>query len=237
MHAQTIPTKFYHTNQNEHYDILFNIIDAGSAASHFIGFVLSILTTPLILIHASDNGAVQSTLIGLSIFMLSMILLYGASTAYHTFNISKKANLYIKRMDHMSIFILIAGSNTPLCLTTLKGSAGIWLLSIIWGLAVIGMIFKFIWVTCPKWVSSVIYIIMGWVCILALPQLLAGLSVNGFLWLLAGGLFYTVGGIIYALKFPVFHNRFPNFGCHELFHVFVLAGSFCHFIVMYAYLT
>lgn len=236
MHAQTMPTKFYHTNQSEHYDIHFKIKDPGSAATHFIGFILSILATPLMLVHASNNGAVQSTLIGLSIFMLSMILLYGASTAYHTFNISKKANLRLKRMDHMSIFILIAGSYTPLCVTTLKEFAGIRLLCIIWGLAVIGMIFKFIWVTCPKWISSVIYIIMGWVCILALPQLLAGLSVKGFLWLLAGGLFYTVGGIIYALKFPVFHNRFPNFGCHELFHVFVLAGSFCHFIVMYAYL-
>lgn len=110
------------------------------------------------------------------------------------------------------------------------------LLAIVWGLAIVGMIFKLLWVTCPKWVSSVIYIGMGWVCILAMPQLLAGLSFGAFMWLLVGGLFYTVGGVIYAMKFPVFHNRFQYFGCHELFHVFVMAGSLCHFIVMYVYL-
>ena len=124
-------------------------------------------------------------------------------------------------------------------------TAGVWMsrsslvwgpFSIVWGLAIVGMIFKLLWVTCPKWVSSVIYIAMGWVCVLAMPQLVAGLSFGAFMWLLAGGLFYTVGGVIYAMKFPVFHNRFQYFGCHELFHVFVMAGSLCHFIVMYVYL-
>ena len=168
--------------------------------------------------------------------MISMILLYGASTSYHSFDISEKANLRLKRLDHMMIFVLIAGSYTPVCLTVLRGSIGMRLLAIVWGLAIVGMIFKLLWVTCPKWVSSVIYIAMGWVCVLAMPQLVAGLSFGAFMWLLAGGLFYTVGGVIYAMKFPVFHNRFRYFGCHELFHVFVMAGSLCHFIVMYVYL-
>ena len=158
-----------------------------------------------------------------------MILLYGASTSYHSFDISEKANLRLKRMDHMMIFVLIAGSYTPVCLTVLRNSVGMKLLAIVWGLALVGMIFKLLWVTCPKWVSSVI-------CVLAFTQILNALPREAFLWLLAGGLFYTVGGVIYAMKFPVFHNRFQYFGCHELFHVFVMVGSLCHFIVMYVYL-
>lgn len=215
----------------------FRVKDPGSAATHFIGFVAAILMTPVLLVHASNVGADVMTMVGMSIFMISMILLYGASTSYHSFDISPKANLRLKRMDHMMIFVLIAGSYTPVCLTILRESVGMHLLMIVWGLAVVGMIFKAVWVTCPKWVSSVIYIGMGWVCLIAMPQLLAGLSAGAFLWLLVGGLFYTVGGVIYAMKFPVFHNRFQYFGCHELFHVFVMAGSVCHFIVMYVYLS
>ena len=167
------------------------------------------------------------------IFMASMIILYAASTIYHTFDISEKVNLVLKRIDHMSICILIAGSYTPVCLTVLRDSVGLHLLTIVWILAAAGMIFKLFWVTCPKWISSVIYISMGWVCVIAMPQLIGSLSLSQFLWLLAGGLIYTAGGVIYALKFPVFHDRFKYFGCHELFHVFVMAGSVCHFVVMY----
>ena len=213
MRTQTLTKQMYTASLDRDRDFHFRVKDPGSAATHFIGFVAAVLITPVLLVHAAGNGADLMTMIGMSVFMLSMILLYGASTSYHSFDISEKANLRLKRMDHMMIFVLIAGSYTPVCLTVLR-----------------------LWVTCPKWVSSVIYIGMGWVCILAMPQLLAGLSFGAFMWLLAGGLFYTVGGVIYAMKFPVFHNRFRYFGCHELFHVFVMAGSLCHFIVMYVYL-
>ena len=189
---------------------------------------------PLIIKAARSYDVIH--IVALSIFILTMILLYAASTIYHSVDSTEKVNRRLRKMDHMMIFGLIAGSYTPVCLTVLRGSIGMRLLAIVWGLAIVGMIFKLLWVTCPKWVSSVIYIGMGWVCILAMPQLLAGLSFGAFMWLLAGGLFYTVGGVIYAMKFPVFHNRFRYFGCHELFHVFVMAGSLCHFVVMYAYL-
>ena len=236
MRTQTLTKQMYTASLDRDRDFHFRVKDPGSAATHFIGFVAAVLITPVLLVHAAGNGADLMTMIGMSVFMLSMILLYGASTSYHSFDISEKANLRLKRMDHMMIFVLIAGSYTPVCLTVLRGSIGMRLLAIVWGLAIVGMIFKLLWVTCPKWVSSVIYIGMGWVCILAMSQLVAGLSFGAFMWLLAGGLFYTVGGVIYAMKFPVFHNRFQYFGCHELFHVFVMAGSLCHFIVMYVYL-
>ena len=226
MRTQTLTKQMYTASLDRDRDFHFRVKDPGSAATHFIGFLAAVLMTPVLLVHAAGNG----------VFMISMILLYGASTSYHSFDISEKANLRLKRLDHMMIFVLIAGSYTPVCLTVLRGSIGMRLLAIVWGLAIVGMIFKLLWVTCPKWVSSVIYIAMGWVCVLAMPQLVAGLSFGAFMWLLAGGLFYTVGGVIYAMKFPVFHNRFQYFGCHERFLVFVMAGSLCHFIVMYVYL-
>ena len=234
MQTQAMTNKIYTADRDR--DFHFRVKDPGSAATHFIGFVAAVLMTPVLLVHAAGSGADLMTMIGMSVFMISMILLYGASTSYHSFDISEKANLRLKRLDHMMIFVLIAGYYTPVCLTVLRHGVGMRLLAIVWGLAIVGMIFKLLWVTCPKWVSSVIYIGMGWVCILAMPQLLAGLSFGAFMWLLAGGFFYTVGGVIYAMKFPVFHNRFRYFGCHELFHVFVMAGSLCHFVVMYAYL-
>lgn len=142
--------------------------------------------------------------------------------------------MILKKCDHLSIFLLIAGSYTPVCVIALKGTIGIRLLAFIWTLAVIGMIFKLFWVTCPKWVSSVIYTAMGWACILRIPALYAILG-SGFYWLLAGGILYTVGAVFYALKPKWLSN--PEFGNHEVFHLFVLAGSFCHFIVMFQYLT
>lgn len=214
----------------------FRVKDPGSACTHFIGFIAAILLTPVLLVHASTQGADFKTMLSLSVFMLSMILLYGASTTYHTFDISERTNLILKKIDHMMIFVLIAGSYTPVCLTALRDSAGPKLMLIVWGIALAGIVLKALWVTCPKWFSSIIYISMGWVCILAMPQILASLSTAAFIWLLMGGILYTVGGVIYAMKFPVFGNRFKYFGCHELFHVFVMGGTFCHFIVMYQYL-
>ena len=182
MQTQAMTNKIYTADRDR--DFHFRVKDPGSAATHFIGFVAAVLMTPVLLVHAAGNGADFMTMIGMSVFMISMILLYGASTSYHSFDISEKANLRLKRLDHMMIFVLIAGSYTPVCLTVLRHGVGIRLLAIVWGLAIVGMIFKLLWVTCPKWVSSVIYIGMGWVCILAMPQLLAGLSFGAFMWLL-----------------------------------------------------
>lgn len=210
--------------------------EPGSALTHLIGLIVAAAAAPALLRHAANTGADQLQLTGLLIFMLSMIMLYGASTAYHTFDSTERVNRILKKIDHLMICVLIAGSYTPVCLTLLRGSVGYRLLAMVWGLAAAGMIFKLFFVYCPKWVSSVLYISMGWVCIIALPQIFAAFSMTGFLWLLAGGLLYTVGGVIYAMKFPVFGGRFKYFGAHELFHVFVMAGSLCHYIVMYNYL-
>ena len=136
----------------------------------------------------------------------------------------------------MMISVLIAGSYTPICLLVLGGTYGMDSTGeLLWGFAIAGILIKAFWVFCPKWVSSVLYIGMGWTCVLAFTQLLNSLSPAGFRWLLAGGIIYTVGGVIYALKFPIFNRKHKNFGSHEIFHLFVMGGSLCHFVVMYAF--
>ena len=142
-----------------------------------------------------------------------------------------------RKLDHMMIFVLIAGSYTPVCLIVLGGELGYTLLALVWGIALAGMLVKAFWITCPKWFSSAIYIAMGWVCVLVFGRLFDTLSTAAFLWLLAGGIIYTVGGVIYALKLPLFNSRHREFGSHEVFHLFVMAGSLCHFIFMYFYVA
>lgn len=212
-----------------------HIKDPGSAITHFIGMLMAIFAAVPLLIKAANEPS-RLYIISLTIYALSLVLLYAASTTYHTFDISQKVNTILKKIDHMMISVLIAGSYTPVCLLVLKGRTGIILLAIVWSIAIAGILIKAFWVYCPKWVSSVLYIGMGWTCVLAFTQILNSMSPAAFGWLLAGGIIYTAGGIIYALKLPIFNNRHKNFGSHEIFHLFVMGGSACHFVVMYAFL-
>lgn len=209
-----------------------HIKDPGSAITHFIGMLMAIFAAiPLLIQAAKEPNRIY--LISLSIYVVSMILLYAASTSYHTFDISPKVNTILKKFDHMMIFVLIAGSYTPICLLVLEPKVGLPLLALVWGIALVGILVKAFWVYCPKWFSSVLYIGMGWTCVLAFGQILNSLSSAQFGWLLAGGIVYTIGGVIYALKLPIFNSRHQNFGSHEIFHLFVMGGSACHFVVMY----
>jgi hemolysin III len=210
--------------------------DPGSAITHFIGMLMAIFSaTPLLIRAAKQPDPVH--LVSLAIFIISMIILYSASTIYHTFNLSDHANKILKKFDHMAIFVMIAGSYTPICLIVLKGKLGFSMFLLIWGMAIAGMIVKMFWIYCPKWVSSVIYIAMGWTCVLAFTQILNSLPKAGFFWLFAGGIIYTVGGVIYALKLPLFNTKHKYFGSHEIFHLFVMGGSICHFILMYQFIS
>lgn len=212
------------------------IREPGSALTHFIGLMMAVFATVPLLVKAGVTSDGKE-FTAMAIFMASMILLYGASTAYHSVNLSGKALRLFRKLDHMMIFVLIAGSYTPVCLIVLGGNLGYTLLALVWSIALIGMIIKACWITCPKWFSSVIYIAMGWVCVLAFGQLFSSLPTAAFLWLLAGGIIYTIGGVIYALKLPLFNSRHKDFGSHEVFHLFVMAGSICHFIFMYRYVA
>ena len=212
------------------------IKDPGSAFTHFIGMLMAVFASTPLLIKASRQTD-RLHLITLCIFITSMILLYAASTLYHTLNLSHKANKRLKKIDHIMIFVLIAGTYTPICIIALPQPLGIHLLALVWGIALLGIVVKLFWIMCPKWFSSILYISMGWTCVLAFTQLLNSLPPAAFGWLLAGGIIYTIGGIIYALKLPIFNSKHKYFGSHEIFHLFVMGGSICHFIVMYAFVA
>ena len=188
------------------------IREPGSAITHFIAMMMAIIASSPLLVKA-------------------------ASTVYHSLVVRDKILKVFRKLDHMMIFVLIAGSYTPVCLIVLGGRSGYTLLAAVWGIAAAGMFVKALWINCPKWFSSIIYIAMGWVCLFVFRELLTTLSLAAFLWLLAGGLIYTAGGVIYALKLPVFNEKHKEFGSHEVFHLFVMAGSICHFIFMYQYVA
>ena len=212
------------------------IREPGSAITHYIGMMMAVIAATPLLIKAALS-ANRASLPAMSIFILSMILLYGASATYHSVNIGDKALRIFRKIDHMMIFVLIAGTYTPVCLIILDGPLGYTLLSVVWGIALFGILLKFLWITCPKWFSSLIYIAMGWVCLGVFGTLWDVLPHAAFLWLLAGGIIYTIVGIIYALKLPIFNGKHKYFGSHEIFHLFVMAGSICHFIFMYLYVV
>ena len=212
------------------------IREPGSALTHFIAMLLALCAAVPLLVRAAVHSGVKS-LTAMTVFMISMVLLYAASTIYHSVNCSGRILRIFRKMDHMMIFVLIAGTYTPVCLLTLPKPSGLMLFAAVWGIALVGIFIKGFWITCPKWFSSVLYIAMGWSCLSVLGQLFSLLPLHAFLWLLAGGLIYTAGGIIYALRLPLFDARHPMFGLHEIFHLFVMAGSLCHFVFMFCYLA
>lgn len=210
--------------------------DPGSAITHGIAMLLALSgSIPLLLKAAGEPDTLH--LFALAIFILTMVLLYTASTVYHSVDSTEKVNRRLRKMDHMMISVMIAGSYTPICLIVLRGKTGYILCAVVWAVAIAGILMKALWITCPKWVSSVLYIGMGWLCVLAFLPIFHSLPRAGFGWLLAGGIIYTIGGIIYGLKLPIFNSKHKNFGSHEIFHVFIMLGSACHFILMYFFVA
>lgn len=211
--------------------MLVKVKDPGSALTHYIGMMLALFAAiPLFYRVALNADGLR--LFAFSVFAAGVVLLYAASTSYHTLDISPKVNTWLRKVDHMMIFIMIAGSYTPVCLLVLGGRLGKGLLLAVWLCAIFGMISNLLWISCPKWLSSLVYILMGWLCVAALFPLLRRLSPLQFALLLSGGIIYTLGGILYALKLPIFQRLPKYFGSHEIFHCFVMAGSVCHYILM-----
>jgi len=212
---------------------LGNILkDPGSAITHMVGGGAALAAgIPLIVFAALKQH--WGGVLAIIVFFVSIVLLYTASSVYHSLNISPRVNKVLRKFDHMMIFVLIAGSYTPICIIAMHNLRGYILLSVIWTIAIAGMALKACWINCPDWLSSAIYIAMGWASVSALGVLYTQMWAPEFWLLLAGGIVYTVGGVLYAFeeKFPNF--GFKNFGMHEIFHLFVMGGSACHFVVMY----
>lgn len=204
---------------------LFTDNEPGSAFTHLLGFLLAIAGLVLLVVFAARQGTVWHV-VGFTIFGTTLILLYLASTIYHFIPITHKAKRIMQRVDHAMIYVLIAGSYTPICFVTLRGAWGWSLFGVVWGLAILGIFWKAFGKMHPV-TSTVIYVLMGWLAVVALVPLKESLSTSALAWLFAGGIFYTVGALIFGLE--RFVPRTKWIGMHEVWHLFVMAGSFCHF--------
>ena len=194
---------------------------------------LALLGTVLLLLRCAALSLSPWHVVSFLIYGVSMVGLYTASTLYHCRNVSVKGRIALRKYDHASIYFLIAGTYTPICLVVLRtdGAWGWALFGVIWALALAGLVLTLAWITAPRWLTAGIYIFMGWLAVVALVPLLRLLPPAGFFWVLGGGILYTVGGVLYAVKWPGRDN--PRFGCHEIFHLFILMGSVFHFMLMY----
>lgn len=201
--------------------------------THLIGAILSLIALVAMLIKVNISGGTFINYLAISLFGAAMILLYTASATYHSVISTPKVIKALKKIDHSMIFILISGSYAPLCLITLKNTTGYRLFTIVGIASIIGIIFKICWVTCPKWLSSVIYIGIGWFAVFAIYPLSKVLDPAALFLLILGGVMYTIGGIIYAIKPNKLH--FGAFGNHEIFHIFIMLGTLCHFLCVFSY--
>lgn len=210
--------------------------EPGSAFTHGFALLMCLIGSSPLIMRASLYGSIYTTIV-MWIFIISACILYGASTLYHSAVLDEKKTNILRKFDHMSISVLIAGTYTPVCLTVMRDSIGYAMLVAIWSLAIIGIVVKAFWVTCPTIFSSVLYLGMGWLSIGFLPILIKELSIEAFGWLLAGGILYSIGAVIYAMKLDRFNKKHIYFGSHEIFHCFIMAGTFCHYILLNNYIV
>ena len=200
-----------------------------NSLTHLFGIILSAVAMVVMLVKTDTLTAMISVII----FGVSLILLYSASTIYHGIKASPTVISWLRKVDHAMIFVLIAGTYTPFCLIPLRDSIGIPLLIAIWAIALSGIAFKLIWFHCPRIISTLLYIGMGWIIVFVFQPLADHIETAGLVYLVLGGVIYTLGGVIYAVK-PKF-LEFKHLGFHEIFHLFILAGSLCHFLAVNYY--
>lgn len=193
--------------------------------SHAFGLLLSLMAFVLLIGHTAMYGSALQ-IVSASIYGLSLIILYAASTYYHH---SQEPSLRYRLniLDHAAIYVLIAGTYTPFALLVLKGWIGWSIFGVSWGLAVIGIILKLFFTGKYERISTVAYVLMGWLVVIVLKPLINNMPFDGLMWLFGGGLFYTIGAILYSIKRIKFN--------HAIFHFFVLFGSICHFIAVFVY--
>jgi len=215
------------------YPILRNIKDPVSSLTHLTGAALS-LAGLVAMMSQSWSDPDPTRLIGVTIFGISMILLYTSSGLYHWFDLSERGNLVLRKLDHAMIYILIAGSYTPYCLLAMDASIKWWYLGGIWSLSVIGIVVKMFWFRAPRWLSTAFYLLMGWLAVAGIPGMQTQIGSQAIFWTIAGGLFYSIGAIVYMVKKP---NPVPGvFGFHEIWHLFVMAGTASHFWAVYRFM-
>ena len=205
-----------------------------SGLTHLFGALASALGMILLIQYSVSGGSLLNIIVSI-IFGISLILLYSASAIYHLSKASEKVIKVLRRIDHSMIYVLIAGTYTPICLIGLKGTLGWVFLISIWSLAIAGILLKILWFNAPRWLYTFFYVLMGWLAVFAIYPLVKSITLPGVLWLIAGGVSYTLGAVLYATKWPKLKSKF--FGFHEIFHIFVLIGSGCHYWLVLRYLV
>lgn len=204
-----------------------------SGLTHLFGALLSVVGTIILIVLAAKKGTPWH-IVTFSIFGASLILLYTASAIYHLVCASDKTIRILRKIDHMMIYVLIAGTYTPVCLVPLRGPFG-WSLFIgVWSLAITGIVLKIVWFDAPRWLYTLFYLGLSWIIVFAMFPLAKQVPAMGIVWLMIGGAAYTIGAVIYGTKWPKINSKV--FGFHEIFHLFVLAGSFSHFWFVANYL-
>lgn len=195
--------------------------------SHFVGLLMSVVGLVLLIVKAIHLNDIW-VWVSFPVFGLSMITLYLASTLYHH-STNPKIRYWLNIFDHASIYVLIAGSYTPFVLITLKGTEGWTIFSIVWSVALIGIVFKIFFTGRFNYLSTILYVAMGWLIVFSFGSLVKNLDFGGLVWLFAGGIAYTVGAVFFSIDQLKFN--------HAIFHFFVLAGTFCHFVSVYFYVA
>ena len=202
--------------------------------THFVAAVLAVIGTFMLLARVADPP-MQWHIVSFSIFGGGMVLLYTASTLYHWLPVGEDWLRVLRRVDHSMIFFYIAATYTPICLIPLRGPWGWSLFGVIWGVALFGIVMKIFWLTAPRWLSTSIYLVMGWLALVGIYPLYLSMSGPALAWLVGGGVVYSLGAIVYGMKWP---DPLPGYlGFHEIFHLFVIGGSACHFVLMYYYIA
>lgn len=209
-------------------------MDPISCKTHFIGALLSALMLVLMMIMAIIEKSDSLTMVGITVFGLSSIALYSASSIYHYYNasINNKVKQFLRKLDHSMIYVLIAGTYTPICLVYLDYPHNLYFLTVIWLIAFLGIMIKLFWMKAPRFISTTFYLLMGWALVFDFSAF-SNVPLGCFILIACGGISYTVGAIIYILKKP---NWFKQFGFHELFHIFVMIGSAFHFLAVIIYI-
>lgn len=212
--------------------ILFPVREPFNAYSHLVGAIGAVVLLIFLMINSSDDAGWAR--VSLIVYGVTVFLMFASSAIYHAVNVSYVVEERFRMIDHIMIYAVIAGTYTPICTIVLDGNWRVIMLAGIWIFALVGILKKFFWMSAPRWFSTVLYLLMGWISVIIFPKLWAQLPHGFAYWIAIGGLFYTVGAIIYGIKKP---DPFPNkFGFHEIWHLFVLGGAFSHFWGIYKYL-
>ena len=198
-----------------------------NSLTHWAGALLALIGLVALLIVGWSTPA---KIISLAIYGISLIFLFSASATYHMVQVKDKALEMFRKVDHAAIYVLIAGTYTPFCINAFEGFWKWGMLSIIWSLAIIGIIVKIFVIRAPRWLNAGIYIVMGWLSVTAVGQMLAALPAWVMVWMLIGGITYTLGAVVYITK--IFNFKPGVFGFHEVWHIFVLLAAIAHFVAV-----